>query len=116
MSLGYRGGSTAEPVSIRFHTIVAGSAAPAFVVTKMRPKLVPAQTTLLSDAASPNVEMRPPERSSPHGYGAGHETVHGELGEPAGGQSAFGPYVSRPRWPGSPIAFQSSQPSTAGRY
>jgi hypothetical protein len=31
----YRGGSTDELVSIRFHTIVAGSAAPAFVVTKI---------------------------------------------------------------------------------
>src|SRR5437762_3461800 len=114
MSVGYRGGSTLELVSIRCHAIADASAAPAFVVMKIRPKLVAAQTTLRSDAAGPIVEMRPPERSVPHGYGAGHGTVHGLFGLPAGGHSASGPYVSRPRWPGSPIAFQSSQTSIAG--
>ena len=84
MSVGYRGGSTSELVSILFHAIVAGSAAPAFVVMKIRPKLVAAHTTLLSDAANPIVEMRPPERSSPQGYGAGHATVHGSPGVAAG--------------------------------
>src|SRR5689334_1435845 len=114
MSVGYRGGSTDDVVSIRCHAIVEASAAPAFVVTKIRPKLVAAQTTFLSDGARPSVEIRPPERSSPHGYGAGHETVHAAFGVAAGGQSAAGPYVSRPRWPGSPIALKSSQTSTAG--
>src|SRR5262245_31511754 len=113
MSVGYRGGSTVEVESTRFHTMVAGSAAPAFVETKIRPKLVAVQTTLRSDFARPIEEIRPPERSLPHGYGAGHDTVQAAVGAPAGGQSASGPYVSRPRWPGSPIAFQSSQTSTA---
>src|SRR5215211_689759 len=111
MSVGYRCGSTLELVSIRFQTIAAGSAAPAFVVTKMRPALVAAQTTLRSDGAGSFIEMCPPERSSPHGYGAGHATVHAAVGVPAGGHAARGPYVSRPRCPGSPIAFQSSQTS-----
>src|SRR4029453_17889555 len=116
MSAGYGGGSTDELVSIRFHAIVVGSAAPAFVAMKIRPKLVAAHTTLLSDAAKPIVEMRPPERSVPQGYGAGHGVFQALFGRPAGGQSASGPYVSRPRWPGSPIAFQSSQTSIAGWY
>src|SRR5215211_7255984 len=112
MSVGYRGGSTDELVSIRFQAIVAGSAAPAFLVMKMRPKLVAAQTTFLSDAARPKVEMRPPERSSPHGYGGGQGAVQAEFaGLPAARHSAAGPYVSRPWLPGSPIAFQSSQTS-----
>src|SRR6266511_5382435 len=111
MSVGYRAGSTVELVSIRCQAIVAGSAAPAFVVTKIRPALVAAQTTLRSDEAGSTAEIRPPERSSPHGYGAGHATVHGSVGVAAGGQNAAGPYVSRPRWPASPIAFQSSQTS-----
>src|SRR5215208_4833055 len=116
MSVGYRGGSTFELVSIRCHAIVAGLAAPAFVVMKIRPPLVPAQTTLASDAAGSLTETRPPERSSPHGYGAGHGTVHASAGVAAGGHSAVGPYVSRPRWPGSPMAFQSSQTSIGRSY
>src|SRR6266511_2204525 len=111
MSVGYCGGSTLELVSIRVQTMVAGSAAPAFVVTKIRPALVAAQTTFRSDGTGSIAEMRPPERSSPHGYGAGHGTVQAAVGVAAGGQSAAGPYVRRPRWPGSPIAFQSSQTS-----
>src|SRR5262249_24785056 len=114
MSVGYRGGSTDQVVSIRCHAIVDASAAPAFVVTKIRPKLVPVQTSSLSDGARPRVEIRPPERSSPHGYGAGHGTVHAAFGVAAGGQSAAGPYVSRPGGPASPPGFQSSQTSTGG--
>src|SRR5215471_17135410 len=97
MSVGYRGGSTSEVWSIRFHAIVDALAASAFVVTKIRPKLVAAHTTLRLFGDSPIAEMRPPERSSPHGNGAGHATVHVALGFAAGGQSAFGPYVRRPR-------------------
>src|SRR5262245_66103797 len=97
MSVGYRGGSADEVVSLRCHAIVDASAASAFVVTKIRPKLVAVQTVALSEADRPSVEIRPPERSSPHGYGAGHETVHAAAGLVAGGQSAVGPYVSRPR-------------------
>src|SRR5215207_8775264 len=114
MSVGYRCGSTAELVSIRCQTIVVGSAAPAFVVTKMRPALVAAQTTFAFDGAGSLTEMCPPERSSPHGYGAGHATVQAAVGVAAGGHRAAGPYVSRPRCAGSPIAFQSSQTSIAG--
>src|SRR2546423_13898322 len=113
MSVGYRAGSTVELVSILCQTIVDGSAACAFVVTKIRPKLVAAQTTFGSDDGS-IAEMRPPDRSSPHGYGAGHGTVQAAVGVAAGGQAAPGPYVRRPRWPGSPIAFQSSPTSIAG--
>src|SRR2546423_1292582 len=114
MSVGYRCGSTSELVSIRCQTIAVGSAAPAFVVTKILPKLVAAQTTFGLEEDGSIAEMRPPERSSPHGYGAGHGTVQGAVGVAAGGQAAPGPYVRRPRWPGSPIAFQSSQTSIAG--
>src|SRR5215207_9286106 len=114
MSDGYRGGSTAEVWSILRHTIVAGFAAAAFVVTKTRPALVAAQTTFVSDAEGVLIETWPPERSSPHGYGPGHATVQPAAGFAAGGQKAAGPYVSRPAWPGSPIAFQSSQTSIAG--
>src|SRR5215216_7666604 len=96
MSDGYRGGSTSDVVSILLQTIEAASAAPAFVVMKMRPPLVPAHTTLASDDAGASIEMWPPERSSPHGYGAGQLTVHGAVGVAAGGHSAAGPYVRRP--------------------
>src|SRR5215211_2587418 len=114
MSVTYRSGSTLEPVSIRCQTIWAGSGASAFVVTKTRPVLVAAQTTLPSDRAGSSAEICPPERSPPHGYGAGHATVHAAVGVAAGGQRAAGPYVRRPRCCGSPIAFQSSQTSIAG--
>src|SRR5215204_2184474 len=116
MSDGYRGGSTSDVVSILRQTIEAGSDARAFVVMKMRPPLVPAQTTFGLDGDGASIEMWPPERSSPHGYGAGQATVHAAVGVPAGGQNANGPYVSRPRCAGSPIAFQSSQTSTDGTY
>src|SRR5262249_57429917 len=109
MSVGYRGGSALEVVSIRCHAIVDGSAAPALVVMKMRPKLVAAQTTFRSDAAGPIVETRPPERSSPHGYGAGQGTVQAAVGVPAGGHSPVRPHVGRAggaRWP---TGFPASQ-------
>src|SRR5215213_9325993 len=109
MSVTYRLGSTFELVSIRCHAIWLASGVRAFVVTNTRPVLVAVQTTLPSDRAASIAEIWPPERSSPHGYGAGHDTVHAAVGVAAGGQSASGPYVSRPRCPGSPIAFQSSQ-------
>src|ERR687898_372612 len=115
MSVGYRGGSTDEVWSILRQTIEAGFAAAAFVVTKMRPALVAAHTTLVSDGDGVLIETCPPERSSPHGYGPGHATVQRAFGGlPGAGHSAAGPYVSRPGWPGSPIAFQSSQTSIAG--
>src|SRR4029450_3845990 len=116
MSEGYRGGSTSHVWSIRFQAMEAALAAPAFVVMKIRPALVPAQTTFRSDGAGVFIEMRPPERSSPQGYGAGQGTVQGSPGVAAGGHAAAGPRVSRPRWPGSPIAFQSSHTSIAGSY
>src|SRR5215213_5405813 len=116
MSDGYRGGSSEDVVSILLQTIEAASAAPAFVVMKMRPPLVPAQTTLLSEGAGASIAMCPPDRSSPHGYGGGQATVQGAVGVAAGGQKASGPYVRRPRWPGSPIAFQSSQTSIGRSY
>src|SRR3954453_17678858 len=109
MSVGYRAGSTSDVVSTRCQAIVDGSATPAFVVTKIRPKLVAAHTTLRSVGDNPMAEMRPPERSVPHGDGAGHAPVPAAVGVAAGGHAAAGPYVSRPRWPASPIAFQSSQ-------
>src|SRR3954471_12183926 len=112
MSVTYRPGSALELVSIRCQTMSAGFGASAFVVTKTRPALVAAQTTLPSDRAASSVEMCPPERSSPHGYGAGHATVQAAVGVAAGGHNANGPYVRRPRCPGSPIAFQSSHTST----
>jgi hypothetical protein len=46
---------------------VVGSAAPAFDVTKIRPKLVAAQTVFRVVGESPIAEIRPPERSAPHG-------------------------------------------------
>src|SRR5215211_2382209 len=109
MSEGYRGGSTSEVWSIRFQTIEAGLAAIAFVVMKIRPPLVAAQTTLLSDGDGASIETWPPERSSPNGNGP----VHGVFQGPPGvdGQRASGPSVSRPALPGSPMAFQSSQTS-----
>src|SRR5215213_2718688 len=116
MSDGYRGGSSEDVVSILLQTIEAASAAPAFVVMKMRPPLVPAQTTLLSEGAGASIAMCPPDRSSPHGYGGGQATVQGAVGVAAGGQKASGPYVRRPRWPGSPIGFQSSQTSIGRSY
>ena len=73
MSVGYRGGSIDELGSIRVHAIVDGLAAAAFVVTKMRPPLVAAQTTFWSEGAGSFAEMWPPERSVPHGYGPGRE-------------------------------------------
>src|ERR671922_1580505 len=103
MSDGYRGGSAAEVVSIRCQTMDAAFAAPAFVVMKMRPPLVPAQTTFALDGAGSFIEMWPPERSSPHGYGAGQETVHGAFGMPAGGHPAAGPEVRPARGAGVPI-------------
>src|SRR3954451_7441678 len=116
MSVGYRAGSTVDVVSTRCQTIVDGSAAPAFVVTKIRPKLVAAQTTLRSVGDRPMAEMRPPDRSSPHGNGAVQATIQAAAGVAAGGHAAAGPYVRRPRWPASPIAFQSSQTSTLRTY
>src|SRR3954470_16981852 len=116
MSVGYRAGSTSDVVSTRCQTIVVGSAAPAFVATKIRPKLVAAQTTLRSVGDRPMAEMRPPERSSPHGNGAVHATVHAPAGFAAVGHSAAGPYVRRPRCAGSPIAFQSSHTSIGRSY
>ena len=91
MSVGYRGGSTVDVWSIRRQTIEAGLAAAAFVVTKMRPALVAAQTTFVSDDDGVLMETCPPERSSPHGYGAGQATVHAPPGFAAGGQAAAGP-------------------------
>src|SRR4051812_25819796 len=99
MSVGYRAGSTADVVSTRCQAIADGSAAPAFVVTKIRPKLVAAQTTLGSVGDRPMAEMRPPERSSPQGNGAVHANVHAAAGFAAGGHAAAGPYVRRPGWP-----------------
>src|SRR5215212_10450749 len=116
MSDGYRGGSTSDVWSILFHTIVDASAAPAFVVMKMRPALVPAQTTFASDDDGVSIAMWPPERSSPHGNGPVQATVHAAAGLPAGGQAASGPMVSRPGWSGLPIAFQSSQTSIGRSY
>src|ERR671923_2982675 len=105
MSDGYRGGSASDVASIRCQTMDAGFAAPAFVVMKIRPPLVPAHTTFALDGAGSFIEMWEPERSVPHGYGAGQETVHTwfGLGFAGSGQSAAGPWVSRPPWPGSPI-------------
>src|SRR3954454_16553360 len=114
MSVGYRAGSTADVVSTRCQTIVDGSAAPAFVVTKIRPKLVAAQTTLRTVGDRPMAEMRPPDRSSPHGHGPVPAPVQPAAGVAAGGHAAAGPYVRRPTWPALPIAFQSSQTSTFG--
>ena len=57
----------------------------------MRPALVAAQTTFVSDGDGVLMETCPPERSSPHGYGAGHATVHAPSGFAAGGQAAAGP-------------------------
>src|SRR3712207_6831307 len=119
MSVGYRPGSFVAVESSRRQMMVAGSAAAAFVVTKMRPALVAAQTTFLSDGAWVFIETWPPERSSPNGpppAGMVHAVVHAPFGAVAVGHSAAGPNVSRPAWPGSPIAFQSSQRSTAGTY
>src|ERR671922_1557467 len=103
MSDGYRGGSAAEVVSIRCQTMDAAFAAPAFVVMKIRPPLVPAQTTFALDGAGSFIEMWPPERSVPHGYGAGQETVHGAFGVGAGGHAAARAEVSRPGGAGSPL-------------
>src|SRR5215208_7490086 len=114
MSVTYRSGSTTALVSIRCQTICDGSAASAFVVTNTRPVLVAVQTTLPSDRAASIAEIWPPERSSPHGYGAGHDTVQAAVGVAVGGHAAAGPYVRRPRCCGSPIAFQSSHTSIAG--
>src|SRR4029453_3322685 len=76
MSEGYRGGATSDVWSIRFQTMEAALPAPAFVVMKIRPARVPAQTTFRSDGAGVFIERRPPERSSPQGDGAA-------VGEPA---------------------------------
>src|SRR4029453_15948903 len=57
MSDGYRGGSAVELVSTRCHAMVAAFAASALFVTKMRPPLVPAQTTALLEAAVASIEM-----------------------------------------------------------
>src|SRR3954451_345547 len=104
MSVGYRAGSTADVVSARCQTIVDGSAAPAFVVTKIRPKLVAAQTTLRSVGGRPMGEMRRPDRSPPHGNGAVQPTVRAAAGVAAGGPAAAGIHVRRPTWPAFPIA------------
>src|SRR5215203_6170625 len=118
MSDGYLGGSTLDDVSILLHAMEAGFAAPAFVVMKMRPPLVPAHTTFGFDADTSSIETWPPERSSPHGYGGGQGTVQTWFGSGllGFGHRAAGPLVSRPAWPGSPIGFQSSQTSTDGTY
>ena len=57
MSVGYRGGSTDDVWSILRQTIEAGLAAAAFVVTKMRPPLVAAQTTLVSEGEGVLIEL-----------------------------------------------------------
>src|SRR3954454_19906446 len=114
MAVGYRGQLAVDVVATRGQTIVDSSCGRAVVVTKIRPKLVAAQTTLRSVGDRPMSEMRPPDRSSPHGNGAVPATVQAAAGVAAGRAGAAGPYVRRPTWPAFPIAFQSSQTSTFG--